>query len=174
MTMRKLNDPILNDLMLMVQGRKASNLSSQAITRYVQHIDRLDAELEDARSRTGKPRQAYGDDVEVVTTTELGQLRAAAGALATVVADAEALRATADAATRELAEFSATLLTRFSPRLMKIQATTAPDAALQLLAVLDQEAQDLAAQLAALQASAQAAAAANVPPSTPQPPKGKR
>jgi hypothetical protein len=76
MTMRKLADPILNDLMLMVQARKASNLSGAAITRYVQHLDRIDRELEAARVATGSIPAQVMDELVTVPRRVLEEQRA--------------------------------------------------------------------------------------------------
>lgn len=76
MTMRKLGDPILNDLMLMVQGRKASNLSGAAITRYVQHLDRLDRELAEARAGSGISPAGVNDELITITRRQFTDLEA--------------------------------------------------------------------------------------------------
>lgn len=76
MTMRKLGDPILNDLLLMVQGRRAANLSGQAITRYVQHLDRLDRELAAVRAGSGISPAGVHDEVIEITRRQFNDLEA--------------------------------------------------------------------------------------------------
>lgn len=78
-----LGDPILNDLSLMVQGKK-KDFSHQTVTRYLTHLQRLDGELKDARKGSGNI--AIGINSEVVkisserlraTEQELAHLRQA-------------------------------------------------------------------------------------------------
>ena len=132
MAMRRLADPVLNDLLLMVSGRRNTELTGAAISRYVAHLDRIDRELAEARTESGAPPLAFGDDT---VTVSLKQLHALEGHLADVSAQLRAATALVSAKTTAAADveaFAATLLSEFAD-VIPNDVKTAHDAALALL-----------------------------------------
>jgi hypothetical protein len=125
MPMRKLADPILNDLLLMLQARRYNDLTPTAVSRYARHLDRLDKEL--AEQRGGRPAPAFDDDVLMIRASEHRRLVALA-------AQAELLERAADAKTAavtDIERFADVLLTEFADVLPG--GATALDCALALL-----------------------------------------
>src|SRR5258705_12776884 len=116
MSMRQLYDPILNDILLLVQGRKHQALSPMAVTRYQQHLDRLDVELRAARVKSKKPALAYGDTQVAVASSTLGDLHKRIADLTGEVRTAQAAVAQALSEHPEIARLADFLLQELDPR----------------------------------------------------------
>jgi hypothetical protein len=136
MTMRKLADPILNDLMLMVQARKTSDLSGAAITRYVQHLDRLDRELEAARVATGSIPAAVMDDVVTVPRRVLEEQRAELRRLADLNQEGVGIVAGAHALKLQIDRLADALFAHFAADIRPEDGTNPVDVAIALLSRL--------------------------------------
>ena len=132
MAMRKLADPILNDLLLMLQGRRLTDLTPTAQSRYIKHLDRIDGELEAARFNGGSIPLAFNDEAVLITKAEIEQVRGAVVRLQEALAAAHQELIPVTAKATALDQFSDVLFAEFGEHIPD-GATDALDAALRLL-----------------------------------------
>lgn len=129
MAMRRLGDPILNDLLLMLQGRRLNDLTPAAQSRYIKHLDRIDGELATARKNGGSIPLAFNDESVLITRAELDTLRGQAAKLTAALASTTALLNTAEADQATLRGFGDTLFADFAMDLALIESTAEGPAA---------------------------------------------
>lgn len=135
MAMRRLSDPILNDLLLMLQGRRLNDLTPAAQSRYIKHLDRIDQELATARANGGSIPLAFNDDSVLITKMELDHLRGQVAQLTTACENGDVALALAEGDVATLRGFGDTLFTEFSADLALVspEATGPAEAAIELL-----------------------------------------
>jgi hypothetical protein len=133
MALRRLADPILNDLVLMINGRKNVDLASPAVSRYTLHLARLDDELAAARQHSGNYPIRADDTVVTIAVRELNELK---GAIVTAREQRQAHEAEAGDLRLAKAAYEAlinTLFGEFGDELRTLEAPTPTDAILALL-----------------------------------------
>ena len=131
MATRKLDDPILNDLALMVQGRRFNALTPSAVTRYMTHLDRLDREL--AIARGGAPAPNFHNELHSQATAQLSHMTAEIEHLRLTMRDTAEHAARLDVVRGDMLRLEGALFEEFSADIAQATETNAVDLVLTLL-----------------------------------------